>query len=71
MSGMLTVLIQSGLDITSMGNLNILNPSASLNRNRSFVLMTGIGYTIFAPLSSSILVSAYLKYSDKKFRPKL
>ena len=40
MSGALTVLIQSGFDITSMNNLNIFNPAASLSENWLFVLMT-------------------------------
>lgn len=65
-SGILTVLIQSGFDITSISNLNLLNPSASLNRNVLFLLINGIGQIIYIPFSTSIFISAYLKYSDAK-----
>ncbi len=66
MSGTLTVLIQSGFDVTSINNLNMFNPSASLSKNLLFVLINSIGQTIFTPLSASIFISAYLKYSDVK-----
>jgi hypothetical protein len=65
-SGLLTVLIQSGFVIASINNFNIFNPFASLNKNLLFVLINGIGQIIFTPLSASIYVSAYLKYSDVK-----
>jgi hypothetical protein len=63
-SGVSTVLIQSGFDLTSLSNLNILNPSASLSKNLLFVLINGIGQIVFTPLSASIFVSAYLKYNN-------
>ena len=63
-SGLLTVLIQSGFDFTSISNLNILNPSTSLSKNLLFVLINGIGQIVFTPLSASIFISAYLKYND-------
>jgi len=63
-SGVLTVLIQSGLDLTSISNLNVLNPSTSLSKNLLFVLINGVGQIVFTPLSASIFVSAYLKYND-------
>ncbi len=65
-SGILTVLIQSGFDIASINNFNTFNPFVSLNKNLLFVLINGIGQIIFTPLSASIYVSAYLKYSDVK-----
>ena len=65
-SGTLTLLIQSGFDMESINNFSILNPFASLNKNLLFVLINGIGQIIFTPLSASIYVSAYLKYSDVK-----
>jgi hypothetical protein len=65
-SGILTVLIQSGFDIASINNFNIFNPFTLLNNNLLFVLINGIGQIIFTPLSASIYVSAYLKYSDVK-----
>jgi hypothetical protein len=66
LSGTLAVLIQSGFDITSVSNLNMLNPSASLSKNLLFGLIDGIGQAILTPLSASIFISAYLKYSVVK-----
>lgn len=71
MSGILTVLIQSGFDIASINNLNMFAPQAYLNKNLLFVLITGIGQIIFIPLSASIFISAYLKYSDVKLPPQM
>jgi hypothetical protein len=65
-SGVLTVLIQSGFDLTSISNLNVLNPSTSLSKNLLFVLINGIGQIVFTPLSALIFVSAYLKYNDEE-----
>ncbi len=65
-SGILTVLIQSGFDIPSISKLNLFNPSISLKHNALYLLINGIGLTIFTPLSASIFISAYLKYSDVK-----
>lgn len=64
LSGILTILIQSGFDLTSISNLNALNPFASLSKNLLFVLINGVGQMIFTPLSVSIFISAYLKYND-------
>ncbi|MAT41392.1 MAG: hypothetical protein CL609_03550 [Anaerolineaceae bacterium] len=66
LSDILTVLIQSGFDITTINNFNIFNPTALLNKNLLFVLINGIGQIIFTPLRASIYVSAYLKYSNVK-----
>jgi hypothetical protein len=66
MSGTLTILIQSGFDATSINDLNMFNPSASLSKNVLFVLINGIGETILTTLSASVFISAYLKYSDVK-----
>ncbi|HVN15863.1 MAG TPA: hypothetical protein VMT73_09005, partial [Anaerolineales bacterium] len=65
-SGILTVLIQSGFNIISVSNLNLLNPSTSLSKNLLFILISGACRTVFLPLNSSTFVSAYLKYSDAK-----
>lgn len=65
-TGILTVLIQSGFDITSISKLNLFIPSASLNTNLLFLLLNGIGLIIYIPFSASIFISAYLKYSDVK-----
>ena len=66
LSGLLTVIIQSGFDFTSISNLNMLNPSESLSTNLLFVLINGIGQIVFTPLSASIFISAYLKYKGVK-----
>lgn len=65
-SGMLTLLIQSGFDITSLSQLNYINPSESLSDNLLFLFLSGIGQTIYAPFSASIFALAYLKYSRIK-----
>ena len=65
-SGILTVLIQSSFDITSIGQLNYINPSATLGRNALFALINGIGQAVFYSLSSSVFAFAYLKYSKSK-----
>jgi len=66
LSGTLTVLIQSGFDLSSVSTINLLNPSASLGTNLLFVLINGIGQIVFIPLSASIFISAYLKYNDAR-----
>jgi hypothetical protein len=65
-SGILTVLIQSGFDIASLNQLNIINPDATLSRNLLFALINGIGQVIILPFSRSIFAFAYLKYSGVK-----
>ncbi len=65
-SGIFTVLIQSGFNITAVNQLVLLNPSASLSKNLLFVLINGIGDIILFPISASIFISAYLKYSGAK-----
>jgi hypothetical protein len=65
-SGMLTVLIQSGFDISSLITLNYLNLSVSLSKNALFMLLNGIGGVIFTPFYTSVFVLAYLKYSETK-----
>ena len=62
-SGILTLLIQSGFDITSVSQLNYINPSESLSDNLLFLFLSGIGQTIYAPFSASVFALAYLKYS--------
>ena len=66
LSGILTVLIQSGFDLTFIGTINLLNPSASLSSSLLFVVINGIGQIIFTPLSASVFISAYLKYNNVK-----
>jgi hypothetical protein len=65
-SGILTVLIQSGFTIASLNGLNYINPSSSLIRNILYLLISNIGSIIFFPLSASVFTLAYLKYSGVK-----
>jgi len=65
LSGVLTVLFQSGFTLTALSTLNVLNPSISLGKNFLFVLINSVGYVMFFPLSASIFIAAYLKYNNQ------
>ena len=65
-SGILTVLIQFGLDLPALSEFNYINPSAALSKNFLFILVNGIGQVIFTPFSVSAFVLAYLKYNGVK-----
>ena len=65
-AGISTLLIQSGFDITSLRKLDYINPSMTLNRNILFVLINGLGQTIFSVFNASVFALAYLKYSGVK-----
>ncbi len=65
-SGILTVTIQSGFDVTSLSKLNYIIPSTSLSNNILFLLISTIGTIIFSPFSASVFTLAYLKYSEVK-----
>jgi hypothetical protein len=65
-AGISTLLIQSGFDTTSLSKLDYLNPSMALSRNILFVLISGLGQTIFSVFSASVFALAYLKYSGVK-----
>ncbi len=65
-AGTLTLLIQSGFDITSLSKLNYFNPSALLSKNVLFVLIDGVGQVILIVFSSCVFVLAYLKYNGTK-----
>jgi len=67
-AGISTLLIQSGLDVRSLSNLDIINPSVSLSKNILFVLINGLGQTIFSVFSASVFAAAYLKYSGAKMQ---
>lgn len=66
LSGILTVLIQSGFDLTVLNTLDYVNPSAALSRNLLFVLINGVCQIILTPFNISAFALAYLKYSDMK-----
>jgi len=57
LSGVLTVLIQSGFDISSINNFNFLNPFVSLRKNLLFVLIVGIGQMIYLPLMAHMSIA--------------
>jgi len=64
--GMVTVLIQSGFDMTALSNINYITPSASLGTNVLFVLMNGIAQIVITPFSVSTFALAYVKYAGVK-----
>jgi hypothetical protein len=66
MSGMLTVLIQSGFDISALHGLDYINPAATLIKNPLFIFLASIEQIIAMPFSLSVLALAYLKYSGTK-----
>ena len=65
-AGISTLLIQSGFDLTSLSKLDYINPSMSLSKNILFVLISGLGQTIFTVFGASVFAIAYLKYSSVK-----
>lgn len=65
-TGAVTVLIQSGFDVTLLNNLNIIDPTTTLGENVLFGLINGIIQTIYSTFSTSVFVLAYLKYSGVK-----
>jgi len=65
-AGISTLLIQSGFDITSLSELDYINPSMSLSKNILFVIINGLGQTIFNVFGASVFALAYLKYSGVK-----
>jgi hypothetical protein len=65
-AGISTLLIQSGFDITSLSKLDYINPSMTLSRNILFILINGLGQTIFSVFGASVFALAYLKYSGVK-----
>ena len=66
MAGAVAVLIQSGFDVTSLSNLNFVDPSTTLGKNVLFGLIDGVNQTIYNTFSTSVFVLAYLKYSGVK-----
>jgi hypothetical protein len=61
-SGMVTVLLQSGFDMASLSNLNYIDPSTTLGENGLFMFINGVNQIIFTTFSTSVFVLAYLKY---------
>lgn len=67
-AGISTLLIQSGFGLTSLSKLDYINPSMTLSRNILFVLINGLGQTIFSVFNASVFALAYLKYSGVKMQ---
>jgi len=65
-AGLSTLLIQSGFDIASLSTLDYINPSMSLSKNILFVLINGLGQTVFNVFGASVFALAYQKYSGVK-----
>jgi hypothetical protein len=70
-SGILTLIIQSGFDRTAFRDFNYLIPSSSLNNNLLFEFISGIVSIIHTSFSASVFVLAYLKYSGAKISKSL
>ena len=69
LSGILTVLFQSGFDIAALSKLNYIDPSTTLGKNMLFVLINGVNQAVYNTFSVSVIVLAYLKYSGVKTSP--
>ncbi len=65
-SGILTLIIQSGFDSEAFRDFSYLIPSASLNNNLLFEFLSGISSIIYSAFSASVFVLTYLKYSGAK-----
>ncbi len=64
-SAALTVLFQSGFDMTSLGEVNYIAPATSLYGNMIFLITSGVGQIILIPFHWSAFASAYLKYTKQ------
>jgi hypothetical protein len=58
----LTLLVQGDLDLTSLREINLLNPGSLLTNNLLYLFISGVGSIILMPFSSLVYGSAYLKY---------
>ena len=66
LSGIFTVLIQSGFDMTALSDINYINPSATLGTSVLFVLMNGIAQIVITPFNLATFALAYVKYTGVK-----
>jgi hypothetical protein len=64
LAAMLTLLLQNHFDITSLSQINFLNPGVLPSNNPLYLLLSGIGTMILSPFSDLVYGSAYLKYTD-------
>lgn len=66
LSGIITLLIQSGFDPASLRQLNFINPTATLGTNWLFASINGIGNVILSPWRASTFALAFVHYSQNK-----
>ncbi len=66
LSGVFTVLIQSGFELTALSDINYINPSAALGSNVLFVFVNRIVLIVLTPFYSSTFALAYLKYTSSR-----
>lgn len=66
LSAVLTVLLQNGIEGTSLGGINLLNPGLLLNKNIIFLSINAVGQITLGPFISLVYGSAYLKYTNVK-----
>jgi hypothetical protein len=63
LAAVLTLLLQSGFDSTSLREINLLTPGLLLTDNILYVFISGVGSIILMPFNSLVHGSAYLKYA--------
>jgi len=63
----LVILIQSGFNISSLRNLNFINPAASLSNNPLFLLLNAIVQITWLPFAAFVFILAYLKFNSTKY----
>ncbi|MFT3894065.1 MAG: hypothetical protein QM730_20740 [Anaerolineales bacterium] len=62
----ITILTQSNFQVTSITLTSYLNPSVDVRSSLLFIIITGIGQTLYTPISTAAFASAYVKYSGIK-----
>jgi hypothetical protein len=60
--GALSVLIQSGFDMTALGKIHLVDPLISSNSNLLFVVLNGVAQIVLSPFQSSTFAVAYRDY---------
>lgn len=65
-AGLSTVLFTPSFDTNGTSNFNYLDPYVSLYNNLLFTVLIVIGQVIWTPFTTSVFVSAYLKFSGSK-----
>lgn len=67
-SGVVTVLVQSRFDATTLNQIDYINPGTLLSHTKLYVLLIGVCYTIERVVETFVYASAYIAYRDKNPR---